>query len=338
MSTHDTIANDVIEPKDDAPRSIHSLSTASWKLTDIVIGVAILAPILYFQQRLEFLFSWAPDGSRFALMSILPLAVMIMLPRWIAMARGEVVKMHFPSGTRLVWEVFVALLMSIVVLFCLMSVSYAYWRITNQSLGNSREYVQNISRGQLMAFLLCSFTLMPIAEEIFFRGFVFNALERRFGKWANPLQALIFALAHPYNMIQRVVIFGLGMAMGGIYKWRKTLISSIVVHAVLNFVTAVVTVGLLAAYAQIPYVGIDGEIGDSGYQVNAVVDDSPAATGGLEVGDVITHIGGENVAGGNDLKQVLKKFEIGDCVNFDVLLNDESMNLEVTFCERPGVK
>ncbi|MFT5524925.1 MAG: membrane protease YdiL (CAAX protease family) [Pirellulaceae bacterium] len=338
MSTHDTIANDVLEPKDDAPRIIHSLRSASWKLSDIVVGIAILAPLLYFQQSFESFFRWAPDGARFALVTILPLAAMIMLPRWIAMTRGEVVKMHFPSGTKLAWEVFVALSVSIVVFVCLITVSYVYWRITNQSLGNSREYVQNISRGELMAFLLCSFTLMPIAEEVFFRGFVFNALERRCGKWANPIQAFIFAMAHPYNLIQRVVIFGLGLTLGKIYQWRRTLVSSIVVHAVLNFITAAVTVALLAAYSQMPYMGIEGEIGATGYAVAAVTDDSPAAEVGLQRGDVITHIGGENVAGAKSIKQVLNGYEIGDTTNIDVQRGEETLRLELKFGQRPDVK
>ena len=49
-------------------------------------------------------------------------------------------------------------------------------------------------------FLAYGVTIGPITEEIFFRGFLYNAVVRRFAPViAMCLQAFLFAMTHPYG-------------------------------------------------------------------------------------------------------------------------------------------
>ncbi|MEX0658527.1 MAG: type II CAAX endopeptidase family protein [Egibacteraceae bacterium] len=82
----------------------------------------------------------------------------------------------------------------------------------------------------------------PIAEELFFRGFVFPALVKRVGLWAGiVLSALIFGFVH-LNQTEDLLggalllarLVPLGMLFAWLYHWRGTLVIPIIVHAVFN--------------------------------------------------------------------------------------------------------
>lgn len=74
----------------------------------------------------------------------------------------------------------------------------------------------------------------PLAEEAFFRGFVFRGLLR----WARPgwaivLSAAIFGIAHLIPLIM-VPIFGLGVLLAAIVRSRKSIVPSICAHMTFN--------------------------------------------------------------------------------------------------------
>jgi membrane protease YdiL (CAAX protease family) len=76
--------------------------------------------------------------------------------------------------------------------------------------------------------------LAPLAEEAFFRGFVFRGLMRwlRPG-WAVVLSAAVFGIAHLIPLIM-LPIFGLGILLATIVRARKSLAPSIFAHATFN--------------------------------------------------------------------------------------------------------
>jgi membrane protease YdiL (CAAX protease family) len=74
----------------------------------------------------------------------------------------------------------------------------------------------------------------PIAEELFFRGIVFNAWLREAGRMPAYLgSAALFALIH-LSLASLLPIFLLGLALAWVYERTGTLIAPIVMHATVN--------------------------------------------------------------------------------------------------------
>ena len=76
--------------------------------------------------------------------------------------------------------------------------------------------------------------------------------------------------------------------------------------------------------------------GDGSIVVSAVVPDSPAATAGLQIGDSMIRLDGEEVATQEDLQRVLAAQKPGDTVPITVKREGETVDLTLTFGERPG--
>ena len=69
---------------------------------------------------------------------------------------------------------------------------------------------------------------------------------------------------------------------------------------------------------------------DEGAYVVEVTDGSPAAEAGIEVGDVITSIGGEAVTSADSAILAVRSHDIGDTVEVVVMRGDREMSFEVT--------
>ena len=76
--------------------------------------------------------------------------------------------------------------------------------------------------------------LAPIAEEVFFRGVVFNAFLREGGRrWAFIGSAALFSLIH-LSLVSLVPIFLLGLALAWIYDRTGNLLAPLAMHATVN--------------------------------------------------------------------------------------------------------
>ena len=86
----------------------------------------------------------------------------------------------------------------------------------------------------------------PVAEEIFFRGIVYNAWLREYGpRRALIGSAVLFALIHG-SIFVLVPIFGLGVALAVLYRSTGSLPAAMVMHAGFNGIT--LSLGLLVRY------------------------------------------------------------------------------------------
>lgn len=99
---------------------------------------------------------------------------------------------------------------------------------------------QAISSDNLLMLTIGVAILVPIAEELLFRGIVLAEM-RRFmpAGLAIILNGLIFALFHG-NLVQGVYAFVAGMALAAAYIWSESILIPIVMHMVYNFVGSVV--------------------------------------------------------------------------------------------------
>lgn len=101
-----------------------------------------------------------------------------------------------------------------------------------------------IAIGLPLYVLIFSFTVTPIAEEIFFRGFLLPRI-------GILLSTLLFALAHfSYGSIAEFVgAFTAGLVFALMRRRSKSVIPSIVAHAAFNLIN------MLLVFAYIYYVG-----------------------------------------------------------------------------------
>jgi len=88
--------------------------------------------------------------------------------------------------------------------------------------------------------LISAMVVAPATEEIFFRGLVYNWLKRFCPMWlALLLQAEVFALFHPFQLTQFLIVFAIALVLGAVYEWRKTLLTPILIHMMRNVVASV---------------------------------------------------------------------------------------------------
>jgi len=93
--------------------------------------------------------------------------------------------------------------------------------------------------GLLLAILVVSF-VAPIAEETFFRGFVYPALRKKFGIWAGILiSAVVFALFHARIWLI-IPVMAMGVVLAFLYEKKKSLGPSIVLHSLNNLLSIII--------------------------------------------------------------------------------------------------
>jgi membrane protease YdiL (CAAX protease family) len=110
--------------------------------------------------------------------------------------------------------------------------------------------VQSTLAGTPLYFLIFTFLVAPINEEIFFRGFLVPKLGKVFGVTAGiVISALIFAVLHiSYLSISEfAAALFFGLIAGYAFVRTKSLYTSITGHMLVNFVTIIslISIGML---------------------------------------------------------------------------------------------
>jgi membrane protease YdiL (CAAX protease family) len=92
----------------------------------------------------------------------------------------------------------------------------------------------NPSVGFRLLFLIAAAVVVPIGEEVFFRGFLYNALKARYTvRIAIVMSGLIFALIH-VGPIAIVLIWPIGMILAYAYEKTGSLTVTILMHGTYN--------------------------------------------------------------------------------------------------------
>jgi membrane protease YdiL (CAAX protease family) len=87
--------------------------------------------------------------------------------------------------------------------------------------------------------LILSGVVVPVGEEVFFRGFAYPALRNRIGIWpAIIVTGVVFALLH-FDLFGLLALTVAGVALSLLYKQTGSLWSVIVAHGVWNILVAV---------------------------------------------------------------------------------------------------
>jgi S1-C subfamily serine protease len=115
--------------------------------------------------------------------------------------------------------------------------------------------------------------------------------------------------------------------------YRKPIISVSVV--ILIFVLALSALGLVGAQDDAhPFLGVGIEPNQAGALVDQIMPDSPAASAGLQVGDIITAVNGSDVTA-ETLASTIQALHVGDNVTLNVLRDGETLDLQAALAARP---
>ena len=96
-----------------------------------------------------------------------------------------------------------------------------------------------LNRGDPTVILLAFLLVAPVAEELFFRGVVYNAWERERGPMVAVLgSAALFAVIHT-SLFSLVPIFALGVTLAMLFRSTRSLPAAMAMHAAFNAISVV---------------------------------------------------------------------------------------------------
>ena len=97
-----------------------------------------------------------------------------------------------------------------------------------------------MEHGALATYLLIAL-LTPLVEEFIFRGVLLQGFAQHITyRWANVLQALIFASLHD-NLIALPLLFAFGLVAGILTRKAGGLLPAVVLHVFFN-ITAIIAI------------------------------------------------------------------------------------------------
>ncbi|MHB1484077.1 MAG: CPBP family intramembrane glutamic endopeptidase [Saccharofermentanales bacterium] len=92
--------------------------------------------------------------------------------------------------------------------------------------------------GSIVMLVISTCILIPIAEDLVFRGIIQGEFRRVVPGWAAVvLQAVVFSLVHG-NPIQISYVIIPALILGAAYEWSKSIYVPIAMHMVFNFIGA----------------------------------------------------------------------------------------------------
>ena len=180
----------------------------NWKLRDVATGLAVIMALrgIAFLPR-DWLIA-IPAWLWLALGLALPQAFLLAYPLLLARRRGRKMRFGWPGVRRLPTEAGISILVVIALVILFASVGYAI-RLVSPETSLTPEVWKRAATTQhvwrLVFVLVAAFIFAPVCEEVFFRGFLHNALRTRMSVWvAGGIQSFIFAVMHPYGALHIV--------------------------------------------------------------------------------------------------------------------------------------
>ena len=142
-------------------------------------------------------------------------------------------------------------------------------------------------------------------------------------------------------------VIGINTAIVGRSTYAGTVAEGLGFAIPSNTVNIVAQQLIEKGYVERPYLGIEYATitprlasaydlpADQGVYVQRVASGSPAATAGLQEGDIITAINDQTIDEDNPLTNVLWRFHVGDEVRLTILRQGEELSVDVTLTQHP---
>lgn len=328
-----TVDVDYEQPPEESADGWSRTQTSRSLLPAALAGVAIL--LLWRYAGLRLLREGALQRGWLPLLlgGVLPGVFILAYPVWMIRRAGGRVFEGWPGFPRLLLEAAIAFGVLLMVYVVNVALAVLYTVFARRDPGVPEQFEQLVSAGDLgtvvvLAVMACIWA--PIAEELFFRRFLLRALAGRMAlAGAIVVQAFLFAILHDYGTFHLVLIFLLGVAMGCVYAWRRTIVTSMLLHALQN-TGATLFLGLLVLLSRAgPDPGFQVERAERGCRVTSVEPGSAAAEAGLRAGDVITGIDGTAVQDAVTLRLLWVLRSRGSKVVLQIVRDGEPLTLEV---------
>lgn len=167
-----------------------------------------------------------------------------------------------PPRWRWLW-----LLLAVVVTLVLLPLRGLVGLVVQQWLGGGLEAMQSrldlllgseMSWSRFFITLLGAGFLAPVAEELFFRGFLYTALRQRLGiAAAVTISSLVFAVGHIDALGVVAASFIMGIAMALAYEYTRSLWVAIAIHTFNNSLATVLAYLLMLLQAFLTEQGVD---------------------------------------------------------------------------------
>ena len=308
-------------PVEDQPTKVVAFRDAQWKTQWLVIGLAFL----FLWRCTVFVdykwFSQLPWWLLLMVTGLIPQAFLLLFPI-ITRNPRQLYSFGFPTKTSCLREFGVAVLVVIITSIVLGAIN-ALINYVSPGTSLTPDIFKNmaVSSNHMYVYflLLFSFTFAPIAEETFFRGFLYNSFRARM-PWiiAILIQCLIFGFGHFFGGMHAIVAFFLGVLLTVIYEWRKTLVTPIFVHAGINFVASLGVVFMMVAHANSPVIGVSCDLNSTACVIRQIASDSAAEAADLRVEDIITAFNSVPIRNFQHLSENVRLHKPGDKISITI--------------------
>ncbi|MBI5025714.1 MAG: CPBP family intramembrane metalloprotease [Nitrospirae bacterium] len=224
----------------DTIENIKQYPNRPWPIKDIIFGIGIFIAFDTFGYILfhSDFFKYRPwiSFSLYYPLNLIGVAILLLYPLYICKKRGFWPLLKPVTSGQFLKEIILSFFLLLLIVFCIGIIAILIEVVLNEKLTDEWKWIHYGPNNTLkILFLIMGFTLAPVAEELFFRGFLYNAFKTRLPiSLAAVIQAVLFAIIHPYSLANRFLIFLIGIALVIVYEKRKTLLSPIIVHGIKN--------------------------------------------------------------------------------------------------------
>lgn len=325
---------------DTASTALSSLRQSTWTTPAVLAGLCVL---LIWRSTSLLQRDWLAAVPLWLLLTItviIPQVFFLIFPL-VTRRQPQPYRLHLPKLKRLLIEAAIAIPITF---GCLLLTSVLQLAVTQLLPGRSivPEVYDRMAKSTgtpfIYGFLLLSFLYAPIAEEIFFRGFLFNAFRRRMPLVvATLLQSVIFGFAHFFGSLHAIAAALLGLVLALVYYWRQTIFTPIFVHIGYNGVAAAAVFLAMHANANAPVLGVMRQEFATECVIGAVVPNSPAESAGLFPGDTITKLDNYAITDFQSLIDTVSHYRAGDSVVVTLTRNDETLQVQVVLAPRSSL-
>jgi membrane protease YdiL (CAAX protease family) len=312
-----------------------------WQWRDLVVGLAVV--IGYWLVRLLLPKSWfglAPSYWVLGLAALIQSCVFLAYPLWVVRRRNCGPWKMLGFG-RMMKEGWLAPLMAIATLLSVGLLAAGLKAVFPHLVEETpwHDVARSGSLPLMLVIAVFAVTLGPVVEEIFFRGFLYNALRRRRlpAVLAACLQSALFAIMHQYGAYGSVVVFFLGMVLTGIYCWRRTLVAPILTHSCINAVVMAGLVALAVQSANAPVLGVRCSARPDGLLVEEVFPGTAAEREDIRLGDILVTYDGTALSDFRQLKALVRSEPIGKQVHLTIIRQGKKLEKKVILGPRPGL-
>ncbi|WP_199867099.1 CPBP family intramembrane glutamic endopeptidase [Paraclostridium sordellii] len=99
--------------------------------------------------------------------------------------------------------------------------------------------------------MIINIILIPVYEEILYRGIIFGYMKNNFNIAISViLQALIWGVMH-LNLVQGIYTFILGIVLALIYIYAESILGSIIVNLIFNWLSMMILPNLILSVPEI---------------------------------------------------------------------------------------